>query len=92
MTGYELIESAGVPIKASPEKPPRRWASWRTVRPSFSAMAMARARPLLLALLSGISGSGPSGSNFEDVASQFVGCRVRIVSHGLGTRFTLIEV
>ena len=42
-----------------------RWASWRTVRFSRLAMAMARSRPLLEALLSGISGSGPSGSNFE---------------------------
>src|SRR6476659_7664157 len=65
---HSSISSAmvfGVPTMANPEEPPMRWASWRTVRLSRFAAAIARSRPLLLALLSGISGSGPSGSNFE---------------------------
>ena len=69
VSSHSSISSAivfGVPTMASPPKPPSRCASWRTVRLSRLPSAMARSRPLLLALLSGISsGSGPSGSNFE---------------------------
>src|SRR5438067_3024670 len=56
---------AGVPTIASPEWPPRRCASCRTVRFSRFARSIARCCPLFEALLSGMSGSGPSGSNFD---------------------------
>src|SRR5207245_753683 len=65
---HSSISSAivtGVPTIASPEWPPRRCASCRTVRFSRFARSIARCRPLFEALLSGMSGSGPSGSNFD---------------------------
>src|SRR5438876_7639158 len=65
---HSSISSAivtGVPTIASPEWPPRRCASCRTVRFSRFARSIARCRPLFKALLSGMSGSGPSGSNFD---------------------------
>ena len=51
-----------------PERGRRSWAicaNWRTVKLSRRARSMTRSRPLLLALHSGISGSGPSRSKSE---------------------------
>ena len=77
---------------ASPEKPPSRCASWRTVRFSRCASAIARSRPLLLWLLSGMSGSGPSGSKLRGVVAERdrKRCdRVRVVDEAVEPRALL---